>query len=129
MRQQAMGFMVGLALAGAAVAGWASPVVENRMAGPSAISACQVPEAAGDSDPIGDREEVSQLYESMPQHCLKAIVIVCSQAAGTGLLDLGHAAACSIGYEALLKRGFAGDFKALMAWWQRQQKAPGVVAN
>ena len=129
MPQQASGIIVALALAAAAAPSWASQVVENRMASPAAISACQVPQEAGEADPVSDREEALQLYEAMPQHCLKAIVIVCSQAAETGLLDLGQAAACSIGYEALLKRGFAGDFKALMAWWQRQKKAPGVVNN
>lgn len=41
--------------------------------------------------------------------------------AGRQILDLGSAAICSIGYEALLKRGFNGDFQALIGWWRRQR--------
>jgi hypothetical protein len=34
---------------------------------------------------------------------------------------LGEAANCSVIYEALLKVGFGGDFKRLLAWWQAER--------
>ena len=125
MRQQALGFMVGLLLAAATGAAQASQVVENRMLPASALTSCDRP-AENQPDAVTERQELLEQYEALPQHCLKAIVIVCSQAAGTGLLDLGHAAACSIGYEALLKRGFGGDFKAMLAWWRTQRDGSTV---
>jgi len=81
---------------------------------------CQLP-AANDAHPLADREAWLSRYEALPPHCLKTLFMVCSEAAKVQLLDLGAAATCSIGYEALLRRGFAGDFQALMAWWRTQR--------
>lgn len=129
MRQWATGIMVGLACAVAAGSAFASQVAENRMVSVGTLGTCAVPSAAAASDPLADRAEVLAQYEALPQPCLRAIVVVCNRAAEGGLLDVGQAAACSIGHEALLKRGFAGDFQALMGWWQRQRRAPGLVTN
>lgn len=78
--------------------------------------------------PLLDRDGALSRYEQLPQHCLKAIFMQCAAQASEQLLDFGSAAACSIGYEALLKRGFAGDFQALMAWW-RTQRAGASTTN
>ena len=62
----------------------------------------------------------------MPERCLKALFKECGDAAGRQMLDLGSAAICSIGYEALLKQGFNGDFHALIGWWRRQRDEGGA---
>ncbi len=80
--------------------------------------ACELP-AAG--DPLADRAGILAQYERLPQACLREIFAACSTAASRSLLDFGSAAVCSFGYEALLKQGFGGNFRALMAWWQTQR--------
>jgi hypothetical protein len=82
-------------------------------------SACDV-QAAG-RDPMEDREATLARYERLPRACLQQIFRACSQAADRSLLDLGSAATCSIGYEALLRQHFGGSFSALLAWWQTQR--------
>ena len=58
----------------------------------------------------------------MPQR----LVVDCDTAASRQLLDSGSAFSCSIGYEALLKRGFQGDFQAMLAWWRSREAAPST---
>jgi hypothetical protein len=70
--------------------------------------------------PFVDRGAALLSFEQLPERCLKALFIECAEDAGVRILDLGTAAVCSIGYEALLKRGFGGDFHALVGWWRRQ---------
>jgi hypothetical protein len=94
------------------------------MASPPALAgspspACELP--ASDSDPLSDRAGILAQYERLPQACLREIFAACSTAANVSLLDFGSAAVCSFGYEALLKQGFGGNFRALMAWWQSQR--------
>lgn len=128
MRQSAVEVLVAMACAVACGAAAASDVVVNRMVTVAALDAtCAA--APGAADPVASREQVLAHYEALPPQCLRAMFRVCNRAAESGLLDLGQAAHCSIGYEALLRRGFDGDFHALMGWWQRQRHAPGVVGN
>lgn len=82
-------------------------------------SACHL--QASPVHPLLDRDGTLSRYEQLPQHCLKAMFMRCTAEANQQILDFGSAAACSIGYEALLKTGFAGDFQALMAWWRTQR--------
>lgn len=70
-------------------------------------------------DPVSTREAAQAHYEALSQDCLKAMVVQCSAQASERLLDSTDAATCSLSYEALLKSGFAGDFKALLAWWRQ----------
>jgi hypothetical protein len=81
--------------------------------------ACELP--ASESDPLADRAGILAQYEQLPQACLREIFSACSTAASMSLLDFSSAAVCSFGYEALLKQGFGGNFRALMAWWQAQR--------
>jgi hypothetical protein len=99
----------------------------------AAMVAGTLPAAAADSqadhctlpgegaDPLADRAGILAQYEQLPPTCLQAIVNVCTAAASESLLDFGTAAACSFGYEALLKQRFGGNFRALMAWWRGQR--------
>jgi hypothetical protein len=52
---------------------------------------------------------------------LKAAYLRCDQAATERLLGFDEAASCSILHERLLKVGFGGDFKRLLAWWQAER--------
>jgi hypothetical protein len=61
--------------------------------------------------------------ERLPEHCLKSLLAECNSDAGEQLLDLGSAALCSMGYEALLHKSFGGSFSAMLAWWQRDRDA------
>lgn len=83
---------------------------------------CELP--ASQADPLSDRAGILAQYERLPQACLRALFVACSTAASRTLLDFGSAAACSMGYEALLKQGFGGNFRALMAWWNTQRSEP-----
>ena len=73
--------------------------------------------------PLTDRAAALAQFERLPQHCLRSMVRRCTAVAGESLLDPGSAAACSFSYEALLKKGFGGDFKAMLAWWRSEQVA------
>lgn len=55
-------------------------------------------------------------FEQATHQELMAIYVACSNEAEARLLGAGEAAACSIAYETLKRRVFAGDFDALLAW-------------
>lgn len=86
--------------------------------------ACSAPAEPG--NPLASRQERLSAYEGLPEHCLKTLVVECTAAANERMLDMGSAANCSMGYEALLRRGFAGDFKAMLAWWRTQRAGNSV---
>jgi hypothetical protein len=79
--------------------------------------ACTLPSGVEDN-PMADRSGTLAKYEQLPTACLKEVVLQCGQVANRVLLDPGSAAICSYGYEALLRRGFGGDFGALVSWWR-----------
>lgn len=54
---------------------------------------------------------------------LKAVYLRCDRAATERLLSMGEAANCSVIYEELLRVGFGGDFKRLLAWWHAERVA------
>lgn len=83
-------------------------------------ASCELP--AGEADPLADREGMLAAYERMPTPCLRALFNACSAASSRNFLDFGSAAVCSFGYEALLKQGFGGNFRELLAWWQSQRE-------
>ena len=65
---------------------------------------------------------VSQPALADPQRAqvdeLKTVYLTCEQAASRTILDMAAAAFCSRYAEELLRRGFAGDFNQLLAWWR-----------
>lgn len=83
---------------------------------------CRVP--ALPAHPLAARSASISWFEQMPESCLKVMFMECAAATREHILDLGSATFCSVGYEALLKRGFGGDFHALMGWWRSQREAP-----
>ena len=82
----------------------------------SSAPACRAP--AYDGPPLLRRQERIAEYEGLGEHCLKRLAVECDAAASRQLLDAGSAFACSLGYEALLRSGFGGDFQAMLAWWR-----------
>ncbi len=103
--------------------GTGGPAALAQAADPSARPprACAEPEYAG--HPLLQREERIAQYEGLGEQCLKRLALECNAAASRHLLDAGSAFACSLGYEALLRRGFGGDFQAMLAWWRTRPTA------
>lgn len=87
-----------------------------------APESCELP--ASEVDPLADRAGILARYERLPLACLHELFAACASAANLTLLDFSEAAACSFGYEALLRQGFGGNFHALMAWWHSQRGEP-----
>ena len=54
---------------------------------------------------------------------LKLTYLDCERRAGQTLLSTTEAAHCSMAVEELKQRGFGGDFRRLLAWWQEQRRA------
>jgi hypothetical protein len=88
---------------------WAEPLAES----------CQLP--GSDVETLVNRSALLAEYERLPHSCLQEIFRACTLASNEGLLDFSSAAVCSFGYEAWLKQGFGGNFRALLAWWRAQE--------
>ena len=86
----------------------------------SSQAQAQCPEFAAPMPLWSDREASIRLQEQLPDACLKRLVRQCDADAEAGLMDAGSAAVCSVRYEALLRHGFRGDFRALLQWWQAE---------
>jgi len=59
---------------------------------------------------------------------LKAVYLSCDRVASRTILDMAAAAFCSRYAEELLRRGFAGDFDTLLAWW-REAKEQAIASE
>lgn len=96
-------------------------------AGPQALAWAEAPaDCRPGGEPLNvltEREAIISRLEQLPESCLKDMFRGCSAAARETMLDGGSAALCSMGYEALLRRSFQGDFNALMAWWRSERTA------
>lgn len=99
----------------AAMAGLCTAAEDGSEATPSP-AICRAP--AYDGPLLLHRQDRIAQYEGLGEQCLKRLVVECNAAASRQLLDAGSAFACSLGYEALLRRGFGGDFQAMLAWWR-----------
>jgi len=111
-------------LASAAAVSMLPAQAQAPSSGPAGDPACVAPEH-GDHPMLGRQERIT-LYEGLGEQCLKRLLVQCNAAASQAMLEPGQAFACSIGYEALLKRGFNGDFQAMLAWW-RTRPSPDTV--
>jgi hypothetical protein len=65
--------------------------------------------------------EEPSLIGSMSIEDLKGLYLSCEEAAIVSRLDSGDAMYCSVIYEELKKKAFAGDFKRMKAWRDRQE--------
>jgi hypothetical protein len=64
----------------------------------------------------GAQEMIREHLEQLSEHDIKLFYVRCSQEVLDRRLDGGEAMACSIGYDILLKKHFAGDFEQLLLW-------------
>ena len=80
------------------------------------VAAVAAPTAAR-AEPL--RVDVS----TVPVDSLKETYLACDRLSRRTVLDFGTAVHCSTHSEALLRRGFDGDFEALLAWWRVASKA------
>ena len=87
----------------------------------SADATCELP--VSEENTLGDRAGLLARYERLPHACLREIVTTCTRESSRSLMDFGTAASCSLGYEALLRQGFGGNFHAMLAWWHSQNSA------
>jgi hypothetical protein len=60
---------------------------------------------------------------------LKSDFLQCDRLSQETVLDSGTAAQCSVVYEELKQRVFAGDFERLLAWWRVESKATAAQAT
>ena len=86
---------------------------DERQAG---VPPAQVSRANARRDPI--RDAIARLSE----HEIKAFYVRCSQEGVERKLDGSEAMICSIGYDVLLNKHFAGNFDLLRAWSRAQQR-------
>ena len=75
------------------------------------------------SNPRAQPPDGAQAVVDREVRSLKATYLRCERAATERLLGVGDAANCSAIYEELLKVGFGGDFKRLLAWWHAERVA------
>jgi hypothetical protein len=99
---------------------WLFALCAAAAASYASAEGARCPDPAALGDPITDLKGTLGRYRQVPQHCLEAMFMRCAGEANTHLMDLGEAAVCSVGYEALLDRAFGGNFQALLAWWRSQ---------
>ena len=63
------------------------------------------------------RAELDRLSEAQ----LQRLVLHCEREAAARLLDAGEGASCATALDALLERGFRGDFTAFLSWWRAER--------
>lgn len=87
----------------------------QTQAQPSAASnAVDAVTAQGSALPASDA--LRERLEGLGERQLKAIYVECGRTATDRRLDSGEVQFCSVAYDILLRRHFAGDFAALHAW-------------
>jgi len=89
--------------------------------------------SAGAADDLSiwrERDQLRAHFERMPERDLERLFLRCSRDSSERLLGFDEAALCSIGFEALKKRKFGGDFDAMLAWWRlHRDDRPGAGAT
>ena len=61
----------------------------------------------------------------MSIHELKAVYLGCEQSAAAGRLNAGDLMYCSLVYEELKEKAFAGDFLRIKSWLDRRSSPTG----
>lgn len=100
------------------------PMTHHRTLSIAATIAASLLVAALASSPRAQPPNGAHSAVDREVRSLKAAYLRCDRAATERLLDMGEAANCSVIYEDLLRVGFGGDFKRLLAWWHAERRAP-----
>jgi hypothetical protein len=64
------------------------------------------------------REQLVARFDHMSEPALATAFLRCDREARTRVLSLDDGARCAMAWDALLRRVFAGDVDALIAWWK-----------
>jgi hypothetical protein len=82
--------------------------------------------AAIDRQPttLAARDSTRVQMEQLPEQQLKLLYLGCSNAALDRVLGGSEAAFCSIAYDVLLQRHFAGNFHAFLSWSRSRESRP-----
>ncbi|MGH8637485.1 MAG: hypothetical protein ACREUX_14865 [Burkholderiales bacterium] len=72
---------------------------------------------------VAARDPVRARFEQLSEREMKLFYTRCSREGISRRLDGGEAMACSIGYDVLLRKHFAGDFERLLAWSRSRRAA------
>lgn len=73
--------------------------------------------------PGTSREQLLARFERMSEPALATAFLRCDREARVRLLSLDDGAQCAMAWDALLRRVFAGDVDALIAWWRVNRDA------
>lgn len=81
--------------------------------GPAHASAQDVAETA-----VTPREQMLASFDRLPEPALATAFLQCDRDARTRLLGMDEGVRCAMAWDALLRRVFANDVDALIAWWK-----------
>ena len=68
------------------------------------------------------REQLLARYDHMSEPALAATFLSCDREATARVLGPDDGVRCAMAWDALLRRVFAGDVDALIAWWQANRE-------
>jgi hypothetical protein len=98
-------------------------MIHHRIPSIAPVIAASLLLAILSSSPRAQPPDSSQAAVDREVQSLRAAYLRCEQAATERLLGIDDAAKCSTIYESLLKVGFGGDFRLLLAWWRGERVA------
>lgn len=81
--------------------------------GPAHAPAQDVAETA-----VTPREQMLASFDRLPEPALATAFLQCDRDARTRLLGMDEGVRCAMAWDALLRRVFANDVDALIAWWK-----------
>lgn len=70
---------------------------------------------------LSHRAQWIAAFEQLPEARLRTYFLRCDHESREHLLQYDDAVRCAMAWDALLKRGFANDVHALLAWWREQR--------
>lgn len=98
-----------------------------------AVLACPAVSLAQAAEPplgvFSHREQWSAAFEQLPEVRLRAFFLRCDRESREHLLHLDDAVQCAMAWDALLKRGFANDVNALLAWWREHKNSTATQST
>jgi hypothetical protein len=77
--------------------------------------------------PQAPRAQLVTQLQGMPEDRLRQMYLRCAHISNERLLDPDEAVLCVVTADVLLARAFAGDFAALIAWYQRNRDPVPVL--
>jgi len=85
--------------------------------------------ATAASNPLAQPSAVDRATVDAEVRSLQVAYLGCERTAAERMLGGDDAANCSAIHERLLKLGFGGDFRRLLAWWQAERAGRAAVRS